>query len=60
MMVGRDIEDLYSKRSIPAGETALDVVNLSTTDGAVNNVSFSVRRGEVVGVAGSSAAGRPS
>ena len=52
MMVGREIEDLYKKRSLDSGGVALDVRNLSTADGSVVDVSFSVRQGEIVGIAG--------
>jgi ABC-type sugar transport system ATPase subunit len=52
MMVGREIEDLFNKRSISIGEPALEVSNLSTLDGAVRSVDLTVHRGEIVGIAG--------
>jgi ABC-type sugar transport system ATPase subunit len=52
MMVGREIEDLFNKRSISVGDPALEVSNLSTLDGAVRSVNLTVRRGEIVGIAG--------
>jgi ribose transport system ATP-binding protein len=52
MMVGREITDLFNKRTIPKGEAALSVQSLSTEDGAVEDVSLEVREGEIVGVAG--------
>jgi ABC-type sugar transport system ATPase subunit len=52
LMVGREITDLYGKRSIERGATALTVSRLSTADGAVENASFEVHEGEIVGVAG--------
>ncbi|MGM9554095.1 MAG: sugar ABC transporter ATP-binding protein [Faecousia sp.] len=57
MMVGRDIQEIYPKETVPIGEVALEVRNLSVP-GRVENASFSVRRGEVLGVAGLVGAGR--
>ena len=57
-MVGRDIGDTYSalKRNDKMGDVLLEVNNL-TTD-AVHDVSFKLRRGEIVGFAGLVGAGR--
>lgn len=52
MMVGRAIEDLYAKRPIDQGEVVLQVDGLSTLDATVQDASFEVRAGEIVGVAG--------
>jgi ABC-type sugar transport system ATPase subunit len=52
MMVGREIEDLFKKRRIEVQGPALEVSRLSTVDGEVQSVSLTVRRGEIVGVAG--------
>lgn len=52
MMVGREIEDLFAKREIPLGDAGISVTGLTTADGSVRDVSFEVRRGEIVGVAG--------
>jgi ribose transport system ATP-binding protein len=57
MMIGRDISDLFRKEPAPIGETVLEVRNLSKK-GMLRDVSFSVRRGEIVGVAGLVGAGR--
>jgi D-xylose transport system ATP-binding protein len=64
LMVGRDVGDIFPKPEHKFGETALEVKGLTaySTDVAdkklVNNVSFSVRRGEVLGIAGLMGAGR--
>ena len=52
LMVGREIGDFYGKRSIEAGATVLEVEGLSTPDGALQPASFSLRQGEILGVAG--------
>ncbi len=56
-MVGREITALYPSRQAPAEETALDVRGLG--DGRrYRGVSFALRRGEILGVAGLVGAGR--
>jgi ABC-type sugar transport system ATPase subunit len=52
MMVGREITDLFSKRTIARGAPVLTVQGLTTADGAVRDASFEVHAGEIVGVAG--------
>jgi ABC-type sugar transport system ATPase subunit len=49
-MVGRTMEDLYGKRPARIGNTILDVKNLSTLDLRVRNVSFKLRKGEILGI----------
>ena len=57
-MVGRDIGDTYAnlKRNDKIGDVLLEVNNLVTDD--VHDVSFRLRRGEVLGFAGLVGAGR--
>lgn len=50
-MVGREIEELFSKIEIERGELLLSVRGL-TKEGAFSDISFDVHRGEVVGFAG--------
>lgn len=57
MMVGRELKDLYVKSESHPGKVALEVRDLSSP-GAFENVSFSVRHGEVLGFAGLMGAGR--
>ena len=57
MMVGRDIKDIFPKREVRIGETVLEVKNLSGS-AMVQNVSFAVRAGEVLGFYGLVGAGR--
>ncbi|MBT2213177.1 MULTISPECIES: sugar ABC transporter ATP-binding protein [Actinomadura] len=56
-MVGRDLDALYPKQDVTPGETALKVRRL-TREGAFTDVSFDVRRGEIVALAGLVGAGR--
>jgi ABC-type sugar transport system ATPase subunit len=56
MMVGREVrETQFVKRRI--GDVVLDVRNLSRT-GVLNDISFNVRAGEIVGMSGLIGAGR--
>jgi ABC-type sugar transport system ATPase subunit len=51
-MVGRTMEDLYGKRPIPKGNVILSVHGLSTLDGKVQDASFDLHAGEILGIAG--------
>ncbi len=57
MMVGRQLTQQYPKRSASMGEEVLRVENL-TVKGRLNNISFSLRKGEVLGIAGLLGSGR--
>ncbi len=57
MMVGRSIDQLFPKVEAPRGEPALEVRNLSYRS-VVQDVSFEVRRGEILGIAGLVGSGR--
>ncbi|MFD9421586.1 MULTISPECIES: sugar ABC transporter ATP-binding protein [unclassified Streptomyces] len=56
-MVGRDLGDLYPKQDTEVGGVALAVRRL-TREGVFRDVSFDVRRGEIVALAGLVGAGR--
>lgn len=56
-MVGRSLENIFDKQYAEIGETALEVRNLSTKN-FLKNISFNVRKGEIVGFAGLVGAGR--
>ncbi|HHX36665.1 MAG TPA: sugar ABC transporter ATP-binding protein, partial [Clostridiaceae bacterium] len=58
LMVGRDIGDTYAtlSRNENIGEVLLEVNDIRTQ--YVNNVSFDIRRGEIVGLAGLVGSGR--
>lgn len=57
MMVGRDIKDMYPKVPCEIGEVKLEVKGL-THPGLFENVSFTARKGEILGMAGLVGAGR--
>ncbi len=57
-IVGREMNGLYPKEPAEIGETVLEVSGLSTEDKRVRDVSFTLRRGEILGFAGLVGAGR--
>jgi inositol transport system ATP-binding protein len=57
MMVGREITQMFPKEIVPIGEIILSVRNL-TVCGAFRDVSFDLRAGEILGVAGLVGSGR--
>ncbi|QFY63488.1 sugar ABC transporter ATP-binding protein (plasmid) [Rhizobium grahamii] len=57
MMVGREITQMFPKEDVAIGDVVLSVKNL-TLKGVFENVSFDVRAGEIMGVAGLVGSGR--
>lgn len=57
MMVGRKITELFTKTIATPGETVLEVRQLSVNE-SLHDINFSVRTGEILGVAGIVGAGR--
>jgi rhamnose transport system ATP-binding protein len=58
LMVGREVNLLYPPADAAPGGTVLEVRHVSCAAGGVRDVSFSVRAGEVFGLAGLVGAGR--
>jgi inositol transport system ATP-binding protein len=57
MMVGREITQMFPKLSVPVGEVVLSVQNFGL-HGVFRDVSFELRAGEILGVAGLIGSGR--
>ena len=57
-MLGRSFEENFPKEFVEIGEKSFEVKNLCGADGKVNDVSFYVRKGEIVGIAGLVGAGK--
>ncbi len=56
-MVGRKVDSLFPKESVPFGAEVLRVENLSR-EGAFSGISFSIRRGEILVITGLVGSGR--
>lgn len=57
MMVGREITNMFPKVDCPIGEVILEVRNLALP-GVFEDVSFTLRKGEILGLAGLVGSGR--
>ncbi|WP_088052625.1 sugar ABC transporter ATP-binding protein [Virgibacillus dakarensis] len=57
MMVGRELGDRFPAKNNPIGDVIFQVENLSSK-GVFHNISFVVKEGEILGVAGLMGAGR--
>ncbi len=57
MMVGRELKEMFPKEKVDIGEVLLEVRNFSK-NGVFKDISFKVRRGEILGLAGLMGAGR--
>ncbi len=57
MIVGREMSEEYTKLNKPTDEEGLSVVGL-TSPGKIDDISFTVRRGEIFGIYGLMGSGR--
>ena len=58
LMVGRELTERFPPKNNKIGEVVLKVENLTTRYAPIRDVSFELRSGEIVGVAGLGGAGR--
>jgi len=58
LMVGRELASIFPKRAITLGEIVLELRDVSSRAAGVRRASLSVRKGEILGIAGLVGAGR--
>ena len=57
-MVGRDLTEQFPKRTVSPGNIIMDVKSLNNDEHQIKDISFSLRKGEILGVSGLMGAGR--
>jgi ribose transport system ATP-binding protein len=57
LMIGRDLKDMYIKTKAKIGDPVLEVKNLFVK-GILNDISFTLKAGEILGISGLVGAGR--
>jgi len=58
MMVGRKISNVYPKEEVEIGDTVLEVKSLTSYASRLYDISFHVRKSEILGIAGLMGSGR--
>jgi len=57
-MVGREVAQIYQREHLPPGPVALETRGLSVTKSKLKDISLTLRKGEITGMAGLIGAGR--
>ena len=52
LMVGRDVSAVFPKQPVAPGPPVLEVRNLSSAAAGIRDVTLTIRRGEILGLAG--------
>jgi rhamnose transport system ATP-binding protein len=58
MMVGRELSSVFPKRTVPLGDTVLELRGVGCEASGLHDASLTVRAGEIVGLSGLVGAGR--
>lgn len=58
LMVGRSLASIFPKHTVALGATALEARSLSNSSLGLHDISFEVKRGEILGLAGLVGSGR--
>ena len=58
LMVGRELTARFPPKTNKIGETIFEVINLSSTYSNLQDVSFTLKKGDMLGIAGLAGAGR--
>jgi rhamnose transport system ATP-binding protein len=58
MMVGREISAVFPKREVQLGENVIELREVGNSGAGLRDISFAVRSGEILGVAGLVGSGR--
>lgn len=58
LMVGRELNNQFPPKTNKPGEVALEIENMTAQYSILKNISFKVRKGEIIGLAGLDGSGR--